>query len=254
MKENYNTFELKREMTQQEREEMRALFGDSATDTSAYHEERAKRSHEDTQRRGLEALLSKDKDILKTVECLDIASKNENNSGLTYAILDVDNMSEINMKYGEQVGNLILKYVREVSNYVLMNRDDKAYHVGKPSTESPQSKGDQLILILNHAYLPQEDLDNLIDIIKEGVATRVYDDLRMNFRSIPARWKDIEQEKISVTIGYATVRDAKIHNQNKRGEEKCTMAISLRDIAMNSLKIAKVQTKKKGSGTAFGLN
>lgn len=253
MKEIYNAFELNREMTEQERVEMRRLFGDDSAepvDASAYHQERAKQFHEDTQRRGLEALVKGDKDILKTIECLDIASKNDKDNGLTYAILDIDNMSEINMKYGKQVGNLVIKYVREVANHVLM---DKSHYVGKPSIETPESKGDQLFLILNHAYLPQEDLDNLIDIIKKGVATRVYDELRMNFRSIPARWKNIEDEEISVTIGYTAVRDARIYKQ-QRGEEKCTTATLLRESATRSLKIAKVQTKKKGSGTAYGLN
>ena len=220
-------------------------------DESAYHQERAKSWHKDTKRRGLEALVDQDKDILKTVECLNVASSNENNSGLTYAILDVDQMSIINTKYGKNVGDLVLRHIRKVANDYLI-KSDKAYYIGKPSEETPQSKGDQLLLILNHANIPQEDLDNLIDNIKQKVAMRVYAELE-KFPSMPARWKDFEQEVISVSIGYTAVRDATIYKE-QRGEEKCTTATLLRDVATKNLKVAKAQTKKKGSGTAFGLN
>ena len=210
-------------------------------DESAYYQERAKSWHEDTERRGLEALVNGDKDILNTVNCINLASKSEN-LGLTYAILDVDRMSKINAKYGKNVGDLILRHVRKAANEYLM-KNDKAYHVGKPSTETPESKGDQLILILNHAHIPQDDLDNLIGVIKEKVATRVYDELQLKFPSMPASWNGLEKEKISVSIGYATVRNARIYNE-KRGEEKCTMVTLLRDVATNNLKVAKKQTKK----------
>ena len=219
---------------------------------SAYYEERAKAWHNDTERRGLESLIGQDKDVLEAIKYLDIASQSEN-PGLTYAILDVDKMNIINTRYGRNVGDLILRRIRDIANEYLMKKENKAYHVGKPSTENPQSKGDQLILILNDADSAQENLDNLIGVIKEKVAQSVYDELSIKFPGMPARWNYIEREGISVSIGYVAVRNAGIY-EKQRGEEKCTTVTLLRDVATNNLQVAKKQTKKKGSGTAFGLN
>lgn len=225
-------------------------------DKSAHYQELARQFDTDTKRRGLEALVDQDKDILKTVQYLDIASQNETRElrGLTYVILDVDQMSVINMKYGRNVGDLILRHIRKVANEVLLEKECKAYYIGKPSEETPQSKGDQLIVYLNHAYMPQDDLNKLIYDIKEKVATRVYDDLILKFPSMPASWKGLEQEKISVSIGYVAVFDALIYTKDKRGEDKCTTATSLRDVATHNLKVAKEKNKKTGNGTAYGLN
>lgn len=223
---------------------------------SAYYEERARAWHEDIEKSGLEAKLNNDKDINEIAKCLEIASKKED-PALTYAILDVDKMSEINSKYGENVGDLILRQIRKTTTDYLK---DKALYVGKPSQETPQSKGDQLILILNHAYLPQDDLDNLIGTIKQNVAIKVYEKLHQDYPSMPARWEALEQEEISVTIGYTAVRNAKIYDQ-KRGEEKCTTgtelenaAVFLRKNTAFNLNAAKKQTRRLGRGTVFGLN
>lgn len=223
---------------------------------SAYYEERARDWNKDLERKGLEARLNENKDINEIVRSLGIASKQED-PALTYAILDVDQMSRINERYGHNVGNLILRYVKETADTVLK---DKAYYIGKPSEETPESKGDQLILILNHAYLPQDDLDNLIGTIKQKVATKVYDKLHQDYPSMPARWEGLEQEEISVTIGYTAVRNARIYDQ-KRGEEKCTTgtelekaAVFLRENTAFNLNAAKKKTKKLGRGTVFGLN
>lgn len=234
---------LDRVLTQEEREEAMRLFGDSPTRLR-----NVKQITDETLRMdGLEALANGDSDIENTIKYLEKAANNQENCGLTYAILDVDKMSKINDKYGEAVGDKILSYVRDTANYVLR---EKAYYIGRPTVENKLTHGDQLILILNHAYLPEEDLNSLRSILKASVAARVYEDLQKSFPSMPAGWQDLKDEEVSVSIGYVAVRDARVQTKKEGGERICSSATLLRDIAIRQVMIA----KRKGGDIIVGLN
>lgn len=239
-------YETDMELTKQEREWATSLFEDSKLDRRLRNEPT---SDENLRKAGLEARLNRDQDIKNIVKCLETAAADKENHGLTYAVLDVDKMSRINTKYGERVGNLILKHVREVTNYVLR---EKAYYIGKPSSENPLTNGDQLILILNHAYIPEEDLNSLKNIIKASVAARAYSDLQLSFPSMPAEWQGLEDEEVSVSIGYVAVRDARVQSRKeKRGDTTWDSAKLLRDVTVDK---CLSEAKKKGPGAVYGLN
>ncbi len=157
---------------------------------------------------------------------------------LTYAILDVDSMTGINKKYGEEIGNLVLGEIKRIAGKVLENSKIK-----KPAQQNSFTEGDQFIIMLGYTgQKTTQDLTKLITEIRENAGKNIYTKLCQAIDEPPETWKKLEKEKIRVSIGYVQIDDLELKLEETAGRTHKT--------ALNRLRTA----KSKGGGIAVGMN
>lgn len=244
VKEMQEALELRREMTLKEREWARGIFEDSDLDRKLREENT---SDDNLRRIGLEDIANNDPDSILLIESLKRAAAN-GYGGFTYAVLDVKKMTRINNKYGERVGDMILQEVRNTAHYVL-NAKGK-YRIEKPRSENQFTKGDQLFLILNYATEAREDLQEVADEISATAAKKVHTKLQRGFHRMPAKWEELENERVTVSICYVAVPDIKPHLKKEEEVAKCSLVPSLKMHAFGLLKKA----KEKDGNVVIGIN
>ncbi|MBW2969839.1 GGDEF domain-containing protein [Candidatus Woesearchaeota archaeon] len=176
------------------------------------------------------------RDLYELTKSLEYASY-KSKPALTYAILDVDEMTEINRKFGDDIGNLILGEIRKLAGQIL-----ERPRIARPTQENMYTAGDQFIITLGYTgQKSTESMNKLVETIREHAAKNVYDRLCQAIAEPPKTWQKLQTEKIRVSIGYVQMEDM-ISNEET--------AKTTRKTALNRLRRAKI----RGGGLAIGMN
>lgn len=236
--------EMQEALTEKEREWVESIFEDSDLDSRLRAEAT---SDENLRKIGLEDIANNDPDTGILVDSLKKAAAN-GYGGFTYAVLDVKKMTRINDKYGERIGDMILQEVRNTAHYVLNTKGK--YRIEKPRSENQFTKGDQLFLILNYATEAHEDLQEVADEISATAAKKVHIKLQRGFHRMPAKWEELENERVTVSICYVAVPDIKPHLEKEEEVTKCSLVPSLKMHAFGLLKKA----KEREGNVVIGIN